>query len=122
MNEEQFFLANAYLDGELTAEERGIAEADPAVMAEVEQLRALQNDLRDVEPPSDAARESAIGAALAEFTSRSSTSTSTGRVAPAVTAAPAAPIVFRRRPAYARYLGVAAAMVAVCAWPPSTST
>ena len=60
-------LASAYLDGELTDEERLVAEADPAVMAEVEQLRALRAGLTDVEPPSDHAREAAIGAAMAAF-------------------------------------------------------
>ena len=106
MNDEQFFLANAYLDGELTDDERRIAEADPDVMSEVEQLRALQASVRDVTPPSDAARNAAITAAMAEF----------GRVAgPTSKPAPAsAPVVpYRPRPAYARYLAVAAAVVAV---------
>lgn len=60
-------LASAYLDGELTDEERRAAETDPAVMAEVEQLRVLRAGLIDVEPPSDRAREAAIGAAMAAF-------------------------------------------------------
>lgn len=67
MNDDQLFLANAYVDGELTDDERVLAEADPAVMAEVDELRALQSQLRDVEPPSESTRESAIAAAMAEF-------------------------------------------------------
>ena len=63
-------LASAYLDGELTDEERRVAEADPAVMAEVEQLRALRAGIADVAPPSDSAREAAIGAAMAAFHDR----------------------------------------------------
>lgn len=115
MNDEQTFLANAYLDGELTVDERRIAEADPEVMTEVEQLRALQSALRDTPPPSVEARESAISAAMATF----------GEIAAGEIAATGAPIVeaeptkapvvvpFRPRPAYAKFLGVAAAVVAV---------
>ncbi|MDJ0770893.1 MAG: hypothetical protein QNJ12_19020 [Ilumatobacter sp.] len=111
MNDEQYFLANAYLDGELTDEERAIAEADPDVMSEVELLRALQADIRAVDPPTDASRESAIAAAMAEFTS-----TGAGAAATAVRPAerPAVRTVpFRPRPRYARYLSIAAAVVVV---------
>lgn len=100
MNDEQYFLANAYVDGELTVDERRIAEADPEVMTEVETLRALQAELREVPPPLDGARESAINAAMAEFTTAASTVTT-----------PVVPL--RPRPAYAKYLGIAAALVAV---------
>ena len=109
MNDEQIFLANAYLDGELTADERRIAEADPEVMTEVEQLRALLTELRAVPPPSADARESAISAALASFGSATATAESMSDHAP--TAAPVVP--FRPRPAYAKFLAVAAAVVAV---------
>ena len=108
MNDEQIFLANAYLDGELTADERRIAEADPEVMTEVEQLRALQTELRAVPPPSADARESAISAAMASF---GSTATDESVSDHAPTAAPVVP--FRPRPAYAKFLAVAAAVVAV---------
>lgn len=104
MNDEQNLLANAYFDGELTAEERRFAEADPEVMTEVEHLRALQFDLRDVAAPTPDAREAAIGAAMAAFGTATTAATATAT-------APAIP--FRKRPAYARYLGVAAAIVAV---------
>jgi hypothetical protein len=110
MNDEQYLLANAFLDGELTAEERRIAEADPEVMTEVERLRALQAELRDVPAPTAAAREAAISAAMAAFDSSVADEVSHG-----VTDEPSgAPVVpFRPRPAYAKYLGVAAAFVAV---------
>lgn len=100
MNDDQFFLANAYLDGELTDDERALAEADPAVMAEVEQLRALQRLVRDVGPPAATARSAAIAAAMSEFT------TSAPGDAPAA-------VPFRPRPSYARYLAVAAGVLGV---------
>jgi len=67
MNDDQILLANAYFDGELDAAERARAEADPVVLAEVERLSALVASLRQPPPPSDAARQSAIAAALSEF-------------------------------------------------------
>lgn len=106
MNDDQYFLANAYLDGELADDERSIAEADPAVMAEVQVLRDLQAELRAVDAPTTAARESAIGAAMAQFTAPDAVVAT-----PAAATAPVVP--FRPRPAYSRYLGVAAAVVAV---------
>lgn len=111
MNDEQFFLANAYLDGELTADERRIAEADPEVMTEVEQLRALQAGVRDVPAPTAAARESAISAAMAAFDGSLGTDAAPAGDAPGHTGSPVVP--FRPRPAYAKYLGIAAAFVAV---------
>ena len=111
MNDQQYFLANAYLDGELTAEERRIAEADPEVMTEVELLRALQSRLRDAPAPTDRARESAIATAMAEFSAVQTDSASSARstdTGPELSTVP-----FRPRPAYAKYLGIAAAVVAV---------
>lgn len=102
--------ASAYLDGELDAAEMARAEATPAVMAEVEQLRALQVSLRDVDPPTSQARERAIAAALAEFDAGSGVPA----VADTRTEARPSPVVpFRPRPAYGRWLTVAAACVAV---------
>lgn len=108
MNDEQFFLANAYLDGELTADERAIAEADPTVMAEVESLRALRDQLRDVDPPSTSARESGVAAAMAVFESSVPTEPSHHRPADV---APVVPIT--RRPWFPRALTAAAAVVGV---------
>lgn len=104
MNDEQYFLANAYVDGELTGVERRSAEADPDVMSEVEQLRSLQARVRSVEPPVAATREAAIAAAMTGFGSvsiapqRSSTTTV---------------MEFRRRRWSTRYLGLAAGFVAI---------
>lgn len=103
MNDEQYFLANSYLDGELTDEERRIAEADPEVMAEVDQLRALRDDVRAVPPPSGETRDAAVAAAMAEFAPAAMTPVE--RVEPVVPARP--------RPVAARYLAIAAALVAV---------
>lgn len=106
MNDEQYLLASAYLDGELTAQQRALAEADPDVMSEVDRLRLLQAELRSVTPPSDAAREQAIGAAMSAFTQAAP------RPAPPVNAVTRT-VEFRRRPSYARYLGLAAGVLAV---------
>ena len=105
MNDDQFFLANAYLDGELNDAERAIAETDPEVMAAVDELRALQELVRDVDPPLDTVRRTAIAAAMAEFAG--SAAASAGRPS-----APA-PIPFRPRPSYAKYLAVAAGVLGV---------
>jgi hypothetical protein len=67
MNDEQQLLASAYLDGALTDEERARAEADPDVMAAVEQLRELRRALAVVDPPNPARRDAAINAALDAF-------------------------------------------------------
>lgn len=106
MNDDQYLLANAYADGELTASERVLAEADPDVMSEVEQLLTLQAQLRSVDPPSDAVGEAAIAAAMAAFTPAAA------RPAPPINAVTRT-VAFGRRPSYFRYLGLAAAVVAV---------
>ena len=116
MNDDQYLLASAYADGEVTPAERVLAEADPAVMAEVTRLRALRGALRDVDAPADAARAAMIAAAMTEFEV-------TPDVAPAVTREPARrvtpTVVSSRRPArwfnWERAAGLAAAAVAVVA-------
>ena len=97
MNDEQFFLANAYLDGELTDDEQVFAEADPVILAEVERLRALQARVRAVDPPSPLAKKRAVNAALEAF-----------RVA-------RVPLQPTRQPTrrYARFVAIAAAVVAI---------
>jgi hypothetical protein len=67
MNDEQDLLASAYLDGVLTDEERARAEADPDVMAAVEQLGELRRAVSAADPPNPARRDAAINAALAAF-------------------------------------------------------
>ena len=96
MNDDQYLLASAYLDGELSADDWARAAADPEVMAIVEEMRTLAGGLADVEPPSRQVRDRAIDAALDEL-----------RVAPAVR-------VSTRRP-LTTWLGAAAAAVAVLA-------
>lgn len=104
MNEEQISLANAYVDDELSDDERLLAEADPVVMAEVDALHTLRGRLRDIETPSPATREAAIRAALAEFRADAD--------APEpVTEQTVVP--YRPRPAYGRVLAIAAAVVGI---------
>jgi hypothetical protein len=61
-------LASAYLDGELTPEERWRAEADPLVLDEVDAMRDVRARLATVPPPDRDRREAAIAAALAMAT------------------------------------------------------
>ncbi len=115
MNDDQFLLANAYLDGELTNDERRIAEADPAVMAEVESLRDLQALVGDVPEPEPEAREAAIDAAMAEFARRDVAMTTTMTTTMATTMATTAATSVRpaNRSFSSRYLAIAAAVVAI---------
>jgi hypothetical protein len=92
--------ASAYLDGELDAADSAAAEADPVVMAEVARLRSIQEAVRDVAAPSARAREAAIGAALADFDRQRQ---------------PVPVTKSRSRPAYSRWLAVAAAVAGVAA-------
>jgi len=87
--------ASAYLDGEVDAAEIAAIEADPAVMAEVAQLRSLQAAIRDVVEPTSFTRDTAIAAALVEFDRRR-------HPAPVIRTGP--------RPGYSRWLAVAAAV------------
>jgi hypothetical protein len=108
VNDEQIFLANAYLDGILDAGERAAAAIDPAVMAEVDRLRGLQAELRAVEPARRQVREQALAAALGEF---DRTYHRPPIAAPEAGHHPTIPL--RRRPVYARWLPVAAAVLAI---------
>ena len=92
--------ASAYLDGELAADEIAEAEADAAVMAKVAHLRSLQQSIRDVAQPTSSARDKAIATALAEFDRRRH---------------PAPVVRSRPRPAYSRWLAVAAAVAGLAA-------
>lgn len=91
-------LASAYLDGELSADERARAEASAEVQAAVASLAALRTALADVTPAKDSAREAALAAAFAEFDSP--------------TDAPVVPIRSRRRWS-TRVMTAAAAVVLV---------
>ena len=68
-NPDLWLLAGDYLDGALDAAERARVESDPALMTAVDELRALQRDLRAVAPASAGVRQAAISAALSEFDS-----------------------------------------------------
>lgn len=96
MNDDQYLLASAYLDGELSPDDWARAASDPEVMAIVEQMRALATALADADPPGAATRDRAIEAALTELR-------------PVVV-----PLSSSRRPIGA-WLGVAAAAVVVLA-------
>jgi hypothetical protein len=67
MNDEQLFLASAYLDGDLTADERARVESEPELLALVDRLRVLAADVGAVEAPDAGRRELALSAALAAF-------------------------------------------------------
>jgi len=64
-SDEHLLLASAYVDGELTADERARAEADPMVMSIVEELRGVRSQLAVAAPPDEPRRDAAIAAALA---------------------------------------------------------
>jgi hypothetical protein len=67
MNDDLTLLASAYLDGDVTADERARVEADPDALAAVEQLRAVRALLSDIEPPSISVRETHLAAALSAW-------------------------------------------------------
>lgn len=50
MTEQQMLLASAYLDEELTADERALVESDPDIMGLVDQLAATQQTMRVTTP------------------------------------------------------------------------
>ena len=108
MNDAQYLLASVYVDGEATADQRALAEADPDVMSEVARMAALRSAVRNVESSTDSARERAIDAAMAVFESRL-------HQAPLVDRSSVVRSM-RRRPTYARALSIAAALVAVGAF------
>jgi hypothetical protein len=121
MNDDQYFLANAYFDGELTDDDARIAEADPDVMSEVDRLRSAHSLLRDHDRPSAAVRTAALTAAMAEFAALTGTAGTNDHgsqvLAGHITA------ITRQRPASSRYpfrrypfrrsLAIAAAVAAI---------
>jgi hypothetical protein len=128
MNDDPTLLASAYLDGDVTADERARAERDPDVVAEVERLRAVRALLGDLEAPAISLREAHLAAALdawerlpeAERTGARRDQTPAGIDAAAVAGAASVtaptPINARRRPTSTRWLtGAAAALVLVLA-------
>ena len=132
MNDDLTLLASAYLDGDVTADERARVEADPELIAEVERLRYVKVLLADTEPSPISVRESLLANALdawdrvpsAERTgaSRDATPRTLRRGVDPATAAAAASITAptsladrRRAATNRRLLGAAAAIVLVLA-------
>ena len=64
MNDDLTLLASAYLDGDVTVDERARVEADPALLVEVDRLRYVRALLADTEPSSISVRESLLANAL----------------------------------------------------------
>lgn len=64
MNDDLTLLASAYLDGDVTADERVRVEGDPDALAEVDRLRSVRALLSDVETPQISVREAHLAAAL----------------------------------------------------------
>ncbi|MGB7880955.1 MAG: hypothetical protein WBL31_19475, partial [Ilumatobacteraceae bacterium] len=132
MNDDDTLLASAYLDGDVTEDERALVETDLELLAEVARLRQVRALLADQEPPSISRREEHLAAALdawdrlpeAERTgaARDITPAALRRGASPASAAAAATITtptsleHRRRAAInRRMLGAAAAIVLVLA-------
>ena len=64
MNDDLTPLASAYLDGDVTADERALVENDPVALAEVDRLRSVRALLGDVAPQAISVREAQLAAAL----------------------------------------------------------
>ena len=64
MNDDLTLLASAYLDGDLTADERARVENDTEVLAEVDRLRSVRALLSDVEPQAISVREAQLATAF----------------------------------------------------------
>lgn len=113
MNDETPFLdadlVSAYLDNEVTAEERARVDASPELLARVSELTRLRASLRSVEPAPASVRESAFAAAMAAFgtadTDGNADTNTTSPVAPVVS------LAARRQRMYRVVTGVAAASV-----------
>lgn len=64
MNDDLPQLASAYLDGDVTADERARVENDSTVLAEVDRHRSVRALLGDVEPQAISVREAQLATAL----------------------------------------------------------
>lgn len=125
MNDELPDLASAYLDGEVTADERAAVETDRELLADVERLRQVRAIVADIDPPSISVREQHLAAALGAWDrlpDRERLSAATGNetapdsLAAAGVAAMSTPVsIERRRSRWTRPLLAAAATVAVVA-------
>ncbi len=64
MNDDLILLASAYLDGDVTADERARVDNDTEALAEVDRLRSVRALLGDVEPQAISVREAQLAMAL----------------------------------------------------------
>jgi hypothetical protein len=64
MNDDLILLASAYLDGDVTADERARVESDPELLGEVERLRSVRIMLGAAGPSSISVREQHLAGAL----------------------------------------------------------
>ena len=114
MNDETPFLdadlVSAYLDNEVTAEERARVDASPELLAQVSEVTRLRASLRAVEPVPASVRESAFAAAMAAF-GTADTDTDTDTNTHTSTVAPVISLATRRQRMYRVVTGVAAASV-----------
>ena len=118
MNDDLTPLASVYLDGEATPDERARVEADPALLAEVERLREVRVTLLDArwfERPGDDVREAALEAALGAWDVAASDQPDSTTETAEVGRRSHVRTFERRHRTYGRWLGVAAALVAVAA-------
>jgi hypothetical protein len=126
MNDDLILLASAYLDGDVTADERAQVETDPVLLAEVERLRAVRILLAEADDAKISVREVHLAAAFdawdrlpeAERTGRSRDMTPADGAGAAAAASVRAPTSLRdrRRATNTRWLtGAAAALVLVVA-------
>jgi len=108
-------LASAHLDGTTSAEEAARVAADPALLARVEELRAVRDAVAALPPIDPARREAAIAASLAAFAEEGAAAAALAPVASL------AAVAARQRQSPARYLrlvGAAAAVVLLAALVP----
>lgn len=117
MSDDLELLASAYLDGDVTPDERGRVEADPELVAEVERLRVVRAVLADAEPPALSMRERHLAAALDAW-DRLPESERTGTVrdrtpAGLVTPPPPTPLAARRQARQRTWMLAAAAGLVV---------
>jgi len=130
MNDDPTLLASAYLDGDVTADERALVETDLDLLAEVDRLRQVRALLADQEPPKISRREHHLAMALDAWdrlpertgATRDNTPIALRRGASPASAAAAATITAptssehrRRTTLNRRMLGAAAAIVLVLA-------
>lgn len=126
MNDDLILLASAYLDGDVTADERARVETDPVLLSEVERLRAVHVLLAETDEAMISVRESQLAAAFevwdrlpdTERSARSRDATPADGAAAAAAASVRTPTSLRarRRATNTRWLtGAAAALALVVA-------